>query len=69
LHNTILHWSPELVVVGGGLIENNAISVDDLNRYLGEMTKMFPEVPRIVKAELGERSGLYGALQILRAGQ
>jgi hypothetical protein len=29
---------------------------------------MFPEVPRIVKSELGETSGLYGALQLLRGG-
>lgn len=69
LHNTILHWSPEIVIVGGGLIESNAISIDALNKHLGEITKMFPEVPRIVKSELGETSGLYGALQILRSKQ
>lgn len=67
LHNTILHWSPEIVIMGGGLIENNAISIDALNIHLGEITKMYPSVPRIVKSELGETSGLYGALQILRS--
>jgi glucokinase len=69
LHNTILHWSPEIVILGGGLIESNAISIDALNKHLGEITKMFPEVPRIIKSELGETSGLYGALQILRSKQ
>lgn len=69
IHNTVLHWSPELVIMGGGLIESNAISIDGLNKHLGEITKMFPEVPRIVKSELGETAGLYGALQMLRAGE
>jgi predicted NBD/HSP70 family sugar kinase len=67
LHNTILHWSPEIVIVGGGLIESNVIPIDALNKHLGEITKMYPSVPRIVKSELGETSGLYGALQILRS--
>ena len=66
LHNTILHWSPEIIVMGGGLIESGAISMETLNVYVSETMKVFPEVPKIVKSELGEASGLYGALQKLK---
>lgn len=66
VYNTILHWSPEIVVIGGGLIDSAAIKIDALNIQLTSMTNLFPNMPKIVQSQLGETSGLYGALHVLK---
>lgn len=67
LNNTIVHWSPDILVLGGSMITGNpAIPVDKTENYLKDILKIYPEVPVIKKAELGDFGGLYGALQLLR---
>jgi len=67
LYNTILHWSPDAVILGGSMITGDpAISVDDIKLYLKENMKIFQEIPEIKKAELGDFGGLYGAMEYLR---
>jgi len=34
LYNSILHWSPEVVVLGGGLINENVINIEKIKEYL-----------------------------------
>lgn len=62
LNNSIVHWFPEVVVVGGGLINHNAISIVKVREYLKQTLRIFPSPPPIKKAYLGDEAGLYGAL-------
>lgn len=66
IHNSIVHWSPDIVVLGGGLILNNLIDVEKLKVKLGEIMKIYPEIPEIRKATLGDYGGLHGCLAYLR---
>lgn len=63
LRNTILYWSPDVIVLGGSMIIGNPrILLDDIlthtNTVLGENI----ECPLIVDARLGDEGGLYGAM-------
>lgn len=60
LNNTICFWSPDIIVLGGSLM--NSLSVDLLSTELKNLKPVFPHLPSIVKATLGDDSGLYGAL-------
>lgn len=66
LNNSIVHWSPEVVVLGGGLINHNAISIVKVRKYLKQTLRVFSAIPLIKKARLGDESGLYGALVFAR---
>lgn len=67
LYNTILHWSPDVVILGGSMIVGEpAISVETIKKYLNEINSKFPELPEIRKAELGDFGGLHGALAFLK---
>ncbi|MFM2357467.1 MAG: hypothetical protein RJA61_204 [Candidatus Parcubacteria bacterium] len=69
LYNSILHWSPDCVVLGGSMIVGNpAISIDAVNGYLKEVCEAVP-CPVIKKAELRDEGGLYGALAYLKQQQ
>ncbi len=62
LHNLIVFWSPEVIVFGGGLIEDNVYPLDQIKRRLKKAQAIFGRLPRLKKASLGELSGLYGGL-------
>jgi glucokinase len=63
LHNMIMHWSPDIIVLGGGVILNTPLSIDRIRYHLGLLPQVFRDFPvRIEKAILGDSSGLYGAL-------
>lgn len=67
LNNIIVEWSPHCVVLGGSMITGKpAISVEKTEQYLKEILKIFPQLPVIKKAELGDFGGLYGALAFLK---
>ena len=67
LTNIIVEWSPNCVVLGGSMITGNpGISVEKTTEYLKEILKIFPELPVIKKAELGDFGGLYGALAFIK---
>jgi predicted NBD/HSP70 family sugar kinase len=67
LRNTILYWSPDVVVLGGSMIIGNpAISVDVIRKYTVESLDGFVSSPLIIKAALGDEAGLYGAMAILK---
>lgn len=67
LNNIIVEWSPECVVLGGSMITGNpAIPLDKTGQYLKEILKIFPEIPIIKKAELGDLGGLWGAMAYLK---
>ena len=66
LNNTIVHWSPDIVVLGGSMMKEVGISVPAVRTYLAEILKIFPTMPEIIKAELGDFGGLYGSLYYAR---
>lgn len=66
LRNTVLYWSPDAIVLGGAMIVGDpAIPVDAIRKYTVESLDGFVSSPLIAKAELGDESGLYGAMSIL----
>lgn len=67
LNNTIVHWSPDVVVIGGSMITGDpVIPLETVERYLKEILKIYPEIPAIKKAELGDIGGLYGGLEYIK---
>lgn len=62
LHNTIVHWSPDIVVLGGSMMNEVGISIPAVRKYLSEITKIFPSIPEIEKSQLADFGGLYGSL-------
>lgn len=66
LNNTIVHWSPDIVVLGGSMMKEVGIPVPTVRKYLAEIMKIFPNIPSIEKAELGDFGGLYGSLAYAR---
>lgn len=62
LNNTIVHWSPDVVVLGGSMMNEPGVSVEKVQEYLKEILTIFPKIPPIKKALLGDLGGLYGAL-------
>lgn len=66
VHNTILHWSPERVVMGGSMMNEIGISVPLVSENVKKMLKKFPVAPEIVHSSLGDLGGLWGALVLLR---
>lgn len=65
--NSILHWSPEVVVIGGGVTESEKFSLDQINGYMNEILKMIPERPQLKKAELSDLGGLHGGLSLIKS--
>ena len=63
LNNTILHWSPDIVVIGGSI--GLAIPLDYIQKHLNKNLKIFTP-PTVIKAKLKDEAGLLGALQYLK---
>ena len=67
IHNTILHWSPDVVVLGGSMMTGDpSIPIDETEKELSQIMKVFPNLPTIKKAELQDVGGLHGALVYLK---
>lgn len=63
LRNTILYWSPEVIVLGGPMILGNPrIPLDAIRSYTIEALDGFVDSPFITTATLGETASLYGSL-------
>jgi predicted NBD/HSP70 family sugar kinase len=67
LNNTIVHWSPDVVVLGGSMIVGDPrIPLALVERYLERELVVFPEIPELKPALLKDQGGLYGALVLAR---
>ncbi|OGY18697.1 MAG: hypothetical protein A2900_02400 [Candidatus Chisholmbacteria bacterium RIFCSPLOWO2_01_FULL_50_28] len=62
--NVLLLWSPEVLIIGGGLSLNGEIFLAPLRTFVKDNLRMFP-APPIVAAALGDDAGLYGGLTLL----
>lgn len=68
LRNTVLHWSPEALVLGGPMLLRSPFSFEMFGQYFEKsVLEVFPSVPEVKKAELGDKSGIHGALAFLHA--
>ncbi len=66
IYNSILHWMPDVVVLGGSMITGNpAIPIKGIEQELKKINKVLPKLPLLKKAALGDFGGLYGALNLL----
>ncbi len=68
LHNVIVSWSPDIIILGGPMITGDkgpTILINRVRFYVDDFLKIFPEAPPIEKAELGAFGGLHGALEFL----
>jgi predicted NBD/HSP70 family sugar kinase len=66
VHNTILHWAPDRVVLGGSMFNEVGISVLKVAENVKAIMKKKPEVPEMVHSALGDLGGLWGGIAFLR---
>lgn len=60
LNNTIVFWSPDVVILGGAVMIS--IPIENVEFYLKETLKIYPKLPELKRSTLGDLSGIYGAL-------
>jgi glucokinase len=60
IHNVILHWSPEVVVIGGSM--SNDLSASRMAAELNRLMRIHPKLPQVRIASLGALGGLFGAM-------
>lgn len=66
LYNSLLHWSPNRVVIGGSMLNEIGISVDRVAYHIKKINVKLPVVPEIVHSSLGDVGGLWGGLARLK---
>lgn len=67
LHDTVLHWSPDTLVLGGSMmVGENPIPLDRVRETLGRLLSIYPKDPAVLLASLGDRGGLWGGVALLR---
>ncbi len=66
LCNTIMYWSPDVIVLGGSMILGDPkIKIEAIRKYTVEALNDFQPCPLITNATLGDEAGLYGGLAII----
>lgn len=66
LHNMILFWSPEIVILGGSL--SKSIPLESvIENVTASLNTKYTQLPQIKKAELGDVGGLWGALHYAKS--
>ena len=67
LKNTIVYWSPDIIVLGGSMIVGNPrIKLEDIIRHTKESLGNLVPCPKIVDAVLRDDGGLHGAMILLQ---
>lgn len=63
VYNTLLHWSPDVMVLGGSMVTGDpSISITELRNAVSNLAPEITSECDIVEAELGDINGIYGAL-------
>lgn len=62
--NTALYWSPEVIIIGGGLAHKYNLSL--VESLIASVKSALPSFPKLASASLGDEGGLYGALHLLQ---
>lgn len=67
LRNTVLYWSPDVIVLGGAMVLGDPkIELTDIRKATVEALEGFVDCPLITTATLGDSAGLWGALAMAR---
>lgn len=67
LKNTILYWSPDIIILGGSMIVGNPrIFLADIIRHTKKALGKLMPCPPIVDAHFRDDGGLYGAMALLK---
>jgi glucokinase len=61
--NLIVFWSPELIILGGGLSEDK-VNLSILKKEIDKNLKVF-KTPLIKKAQLKDKAAIYGAITFI----
>ena len=64
LHNTIAHWTPDRVVLGGSMFNTVGISVERVIWHLSALATEGRDRPEVVHSQLGDVGGLWGGLAL-----
>lgn len=62
VHNTIMHWSPDRVILGGSMFNEIGIPVPRVSYWLQQIMRKFPTIPEVVHSKLGDVGGLWGGM-------
>lgn len=63
LYNITVHWSPDIIILGGSV--SKSVPLEKVKDHLKDFCKIFPQIPDLKLSQLGEQSGLLGALEII----
>jgi predicted NBD/HSP70 family sugar kinase len=66
LTNVCVFWTPDIIILGGGVAGSDLFSIEKLETHFKKSLKVYPDAPVIKKGVLADHAGLYGALQILK---
>lgn len=66
LANTLLHWSPDVLVIGGSMMNKIGIPIERIAVYLKGNLSIYPELPVVLHSALEDNGGLYGALAFVK---
>lgn len=64
LHNSIIHWSPDVLVIGGSMSKD--LESVKMKNMIASLMKIHPELPEIRIAELGSIGGIHGGFAFLK---
>jgi len=64
LNDTIVHWSPDVVVLGGSI--SKEFKPETLKKQISKVLTAFPSIPQIKHAKFKDLTGLYGALAYIK---
>ncbi len=62
LINTVVYWSPQVIVLGGGVTHTDMFQLPKVMDYMKKYNNFFPSLPEVKLSELQDLSGIYGAL-------
>lgn len=62
--NVAFMWSPDIIVLGGSVMKS--VSLRTLRRVYQARLRNHPFAPDIIRAQLGDFGGLYGAMELAR---
>lgn len=62
VYNTILHWSPDTMVLGGSMMKQPGLQLAVLEAEVKRLNTVLPSLPRFTLGTLGDFGGLHGAL-------
>ena len=63
LNNILVHWSPDVVVIGGAV--GKSLNVENIKSNLKKVMRIYPELPEILISDL-RHNGIQGALFLLK---